>query len=407
MRNFSILISILISTSAFSQQNNVQSAATALGLVPCAYMKDGETQMGMCIKVNYDELERAKKFIDLAAEHPQTAGDPKMWYFRGRIYLEIHRDTTRAQKIDPDAIAKATKSLVNYLKADEKKLYTDSAQLSLMHSAIDCFYEGVRLYKNKDYNKAGDLYNLVLEAVPYDTRNDLIRNNVSEKTVYLNLFFASKTQGNNKKSKSYLQKLIELGYNDPLIYVSMSKILLEEKDTLKALEYIDLGRKKFYDDIDLIKEQVDLYLKTGKIGILQKKLDSDIEYDPYNMLLYFIRGNLFEKQSMLAEAEKDYLKTVELDPAFFAANYNLGAIYYNQGADIINAAKDIVSNTAYEKEKEKADAKFKKAIPYFESANQVKPDDVYTIQKLKLLYARTGDTAKFELMKKKLDEIGN
>src|SRR3972149_6115238 len=257
-------ISVISVISGYAQNNNVQSAATAIGLVPCAYMLDGETQMGMCIKVNYDELERAKKFIDLAAEHPQTADDPKMWYFRGRIYLEIHRDTTRAQKIDPDAIAKATKSLVNCLKADEKKLYTDSAQLSLINSAIDCFYEGVRIFKNNVFDKAGELYNLVLEAVPYDTRNDLVRNNVSEKTVYLNLFFASKTQGNNKKSKAYLQKLIELGYNDPLIYVSMSKILLEEKDTLNALEYIDLGRKKFYDDIDLIKEQVDLYLKTGK-----------------------------------------------------------------------------------------------------------------------------------------------
>jgi len=159
---------------------------------------------------------------------------------------------------------------------------------------------------------------------------------------------------------------------------------------------------KFYDDIDLIKVQLDLYLKLGKIDILQKKLTGDIEYDPYNSLLYFIRGNLFEKQDMLAEAEKDYLKTIELDPSFFIANYNIGAIYYNQGADIMNIARDIESNTAYAKEKEKADAKFKQAIPFFEAAHQIKPKDIYTVQKLKLVYARVGDTEKFEQMKKKL-----
>ena len=402
-----IIIGILISLSAYAQKNNVQSAATAIGSVPCSYLTAEGMETVMCIKkVKYDELENAKRYIDLAAKHPKTLNDPKMWYYRGRVYLAIHRDTTREQKVDPDAIAKATKSLVNCLKTDEKKLNADTAQIYLIHSAIDCFHEGVRFYKNKKHDKAIELYHLVLDAVHFDTRNDLVRNNVSEKTIYLHLYFASKSQKNNKKSKGYLQELIDLNYNDPLIYVSMSKIFLEEKDTAKALDYIELGRKKFYDDIDLIKEQVDLYLKLGKIDMLQKKLTIDIEYDPYNSLLYFIRGNLYEKQDMLAEAEKDYLKTVELDPSLFIVHYNLGAIYYNQGADIMNTARDIVSNTAYNKEKEKADAIFKQAIPFFEIAHQIKPEDVYTIQKLKLVYARTGDTEKFEQMKKKLSEFG-
>ena len=210
--------------------------------------------------------------------------------------------------------------------------------------------------------------------------------------------------GDNKKARIFLQKLIEMKYNDPNIFMGMSKILLQENDTAAALKFIEQGRDIFNDNYALIKEQVKLYSLLGKSEELLKQLSEDIDYDPENSILYLIRGSLYEKQKSFDEAEKDYLKTIELNPDYFIANYNLGALYYNQGVIISNAAKDILDNKVYAKEKEKADAKFKVAIPYLEAAYKIDKKDIATMQSLKILYARTGDTEKFNVMKEKLEK---
>ena len=56
------------------------------------------------------------------------------------------------------------------------------------------------------------------------------------------------------------------------------------------------------------------------------------------------------------------------------------------------------------KAKKVADDIYLKAIPYFEKAHELKPDDKQTTRLLKVLYAKAGNTAKFEEMKKLLGE---
>ena len=87
-----------------------------------------------------------------------------------------------------------------------------------------------------------------------------------------------------------------MNYNDANIYIYMSRILQDEKDTSAALEYIEKGRERFYDDNGLIGEQVDLSLKLGKADELLARLTEDIGYDPGNHILYMVRGMLYEKK---------------------------------------------------------------------------------------------------------------
>ena len=58
----------------------------------------------------------------------------------------------------------------------------------------------------------------------------------------------------------------------------------------------------------------------------------------------------------------------------------------------------------YQKLKKTADDIYIKAVPYFEKAHELKPDDRPTIAQLKTLYAKAQNTAKFEEMKKLLGE---
>ena len=375
------IIALLVFTGSFgatiAQKNNVQSAANSF---------------------KYEEYADAKKYIDLASAHPKTLNSPKMWYYRGRIYLEVH--SFEKSKLDPDAISKSLSSFMTYFDVDQSKIYEDSSRVYIINAAINCFIAGVEEYKAKDYIKAGELYKLVLKSLDYDKNKDLARNNVSEKSIYLNLYYAASGAKDKKNSKIYLDKLIELSYNDANIYLFMSQLLLEEGDTAAGLSYIEKGRERFYDDKNLILEQVNLSIKMGKSEELLKRMSEDIEYDSGNSTLYLVRGILYEQKGDKEGAKKDYLEALELNPSYFIATYNLGAMLYNDGVEIMNAAREIVDNTKYTKEKEKADILFNEAIPHFEAALEINPKDTDAAQRLIRLYARVGDDAKFQALKK-------
>jgi len=365
---------------AYGQKNNVQSAANSF---------------------KYKQHADAKKYIDLASTHPKTSNSSKMWYYRARVYLDIHTDKPG---LDGDAIGKSLSSFMTYFDVDQSKIYEDSSRVYIINASIKCFVEGVAKYREKDYAKAKELYTLVLKSLNYDKNNDLPRNNVSEKTIYLNLYYTANAAEDLVLAKEYLNKLISLNYNDARIYLFMCQILLDEKDSVGALSYIKKGRERFYDDKDLIIREVNLSIKMGKSEELLKTMNEDIEYDSGNSTLFLVRGILYEKQGNKEAARKDYLEALELNPNYFIATYNLGAMYYNEGVEIMNAAKDILDNAKYAKEKSKGDAVFKQAIPYLETALEIDPKDSDTAQRLIRIYARIGDDAKYQALKKKIGE---
>src|SRR3954462_2662696 len=94
---FLFLLILAISGNGICQNFNVQAAAN--------WMKDKNTA-------------KAKQCIDLAAANEATANDPKMWYYRGNVYLALYRDTTDLGKAEPDAPEKAAISYMNCIKTD-------------------------------------------------------------------------------------------------------------------------------------------------------------------------------------------------------------------------------------------------------------------------------------------------
>lgn len=103
-------------------------------------------------------------------------------------------------------------------------------------------------------------------------------------------------------------------------------------------------------------------------------------------------------------AEAEYKKSIELDPKFFDSYFNIGVLYNNRAAYEYDKASNIKDDAAYTKAKKVADDVYIKAVPYFEKAHELKPDDRPTMAQLKTLYAKMGETEKFNAMKKLLGE---
>jgi tetratricopeptide (TPR) repeat protein len=398
MKNSILFFLIFISMNSFSQNFNVQSAADSYK--DLQYAKTDVRRL--------KDFSDAKKFIDLAAANEQTANDPKMWSYRVKIYMEMDADTSSVIKsLDPDAIEKATQSLIGCIKADTKKNYSEECEGLIPGAGMRLFNKAAIALNQGDLNKAEKYYNLTLDVIPFDKDHYLKKDSITPDVINYYLARGALRLKNDSKAKDYLQKLIDAKYNDPMIYLYMEKVYLDEKDTLRALEYIVLGQKVFVNDPKLLSEEIRIYSLQGKTDMLIAKLTEAINLKPDNEILYDNRGLLYHHQKDFAKAEADYKKALELKPGFMDANYNLGSLYFNQAAELANAANSIKNNDEFDKAKKKYEAKFKEAAPYLEKSLELNPqkteDDqaLYkgTLNSLKQLYARTGEMEKYNKIK--------
>jgi tetratricopeptide (TPR) repeat protein len=99
--------------------------------------------------------------------------------------------------------------------------------------------------------------------------------------------------------------------------------------------------------------------------VLIQKLTTVIESDPENEVLYYKRGLLYENMKNEQMAAADYKKAVEINADYYDAVYALGKLYFNDGASIANASKDLKTDADFEAAKKKYEAKFKEAEPFW------------------------------------------
>ena len=133
-------------------------------------------------------------------------------------------------------------------------------------------------------------------------------------------------------------------------------------------------------------------------------MDIAIQNDPKNATFFFARGSIQDQQGMFEKAESDYMKAIEIKPDFFDAIYNLGALYFNKGAEVYNSANDLPLKEEAKAKVLRTEAEnlFQKALPYLEKAEQMSPNDKSTLLSLKNIYARTKQTEKYNAVNEKL-----
>lgn len=396
MRKVVAVLLVLFPLLSIAQSNNVQSASNALG-----HYEKGTTDDPKDF-----ELENAKKWIDLAAEHESTSNNSKMWFYRAKIYLAIHK-SRKMKGLDELAVEKSAVSFINCLKTDTKKLYSDECEKLVWLTGIGLYDDAILFTQKNDYSTAMRFYNLIFDIIPLDKDNNLKRNNITSEIVDKNMAYTALKANDPTTAKLHFQKLIDGNFNDPKIYLNMARVFLSEKDTVNALSYISKGKAIFDDNLSLITEEMNIYLAQGKTDILIAKLSESIEVNPDNELLYLNRGMMYESKKSLDSAVIDYKKTIELNPDQLDANYNLGVLYFNDAAALANAANSIKNNDEFSKAKVQFEQKFKESEPYLEEAlrlNNQKTEDeqlMYsaTLNSLKQLYVRTGEMEKYEKIK--------
>jgi tetratricopeptide (TPR) repeat protein len=344
---------------------------------------------------NNGEYAKAQEAIDQAVTHEKTINDPKTWLYRGEIYYNI------AISEDPEVTALSNnpavisfESLSRAKELDEKGKYEDEITVYLSFLTNYFYNSGSAAFQENDYQGAIEDFEYAFKIAETDNRFDTI--------AAFNIGMAGVFADSPEVASEYLQKCVDVDFQNPNVYIYYCRASKQLGDTTLALEVIQQGRERMPEELSILLEEAQLYLEQGEKEALLASLLQAIEADPENANLYFLIGKTYDDMKEFVVAEEYYKKAAEIQPDFFEAYYNIGAIYVNQAAEVQAQANDLPLNETelYNELTEKATEYLEKAVPYLEQSLEIRPDDTPTLMALKEAYGRLKMTDKLEQLNK-------
>ena len=260
--------------------------------------------------------------------------------------------------------------------------------------------EGLNCYSLKNNDCAFTCFSKVLEI------DQLSVVNVKDTAIFYYSALSAQYAGNNKEAIDNYKKAIELNFtSEGNAYANIDLAFKALGDKESGLPYLEQGFTKYPKNQTILIPLINYYLnKNEDASKVINYIDKAIEDDSKNASLYFAKGTIYDKLNDFDKASEAYNKSIECDPKYFDAYYNLGALIYNKGVKFLEEANKVPT-----KEIEKYDAliqnannEFKKSIPIFEKGHQIMPEDKSTIETLKNIYFRYRNES--EDMNKKYQE---
>lgn len=355
----------------FSQNVNIEDVLT--------YLKSGDAV-------------KAKSTSDLLIQDKNLINNPKTWYYRAITYHSIYESSIKEVKeLSQMPLFEAYNAYLKTLELDKEKKYNSDVIKALQIIASQFVYEGVAYFNNKDYQNALNSFenNIAINRLPAINQIDTI--------VLFNAAISAQKAGKNKAAIEYYEQLVKMEYGGPQICLDLAKIYKSEGSTNEYLNTIQNGLKTYVnDDIILINELANYYLETGKNEDAMLYVEKGLNREPKNPALHFVKASLLEQKGDIINAEKEYLKTLELDSNYNDALFNLSALYYNKATDIIKKATS-------KDEQNKAFELYSKAQPYLEKVNIQTPNNIQILKMLKTIYTLLKQEDKLNDINKKLE----
>jgi len=253
-------------------------------------------------------------------------------------------------------------------------------------------YDGYIAFIMQDYQTAAENY----EAAIACSSHPLIA--TPDTTAFYMVGLIAFNSNNPEKAVSYYKKAMDAGYaagGD--IYAEYAKALKAKQDTTAAINMLTTGFAAFPTNKEIIFSLINTFIEQGEDpGKILPYVKTAEENDPYNASVSYVEGIVYEQLNNFENAEKAYKRAIEKDENYFFAYYNLGVMYYNEGANIHNVCIDELDDNKYLKCMEKAQQVFKNAIEPLEKAYELNPSERSTVDLLKTIYFRFREDAEME-----------
>ena len=372
-------------------------------------------------------LDKARIDIDKAIVNEKTMGKAKTWFTRGQIYEGMLESPIYSKPLLPgEGVQKAYESYSKTIELDTKDGEFGKQAAPRMEALYGrAFNEAVNSYNAKDFDKAISSYQLASKIKPQDTTAVLYSAYAYEAqasryqqkmTVYseknpkgdsakLYKSLVDKTYGDTKATYNHL---LSLNYKSPVVYNRLLQIARNQNDNAEASKILQQALVAYPNNKAFMLEDLNASLSSGKGEDAIGKINKTIAADPGNSNLYAVRGSLYDQQKKTELAVADYRKAIELDPKNFDAQFNLGVYNFNKGADVYSKLSKMDLKT-YQISGRKLEGEGKKhfeaAMPYFEHALELQPNDHNTLTSLKKLYFQLGRAADSQRLQVRLDAL--
>ena len=239
-----------------------------------------------------DQLRAAAQNIDDASVHESTKGNPKTWYYKGKVYQLIFEDAVLTAEYAGSILSAADA----YMEAvrltelpDAKKFrYAKETNANLSVTANQLHNYGIELYNAGDaanafeaFTKAAAVYDFQKERglqegvkIPIDDTRFLAGNMAYQLENY-------------DVAKDIYNKLIAQGYKELMVYQILGMIYTAEEDYDNALKILQDGITVFPEEPSLTIDMINIYIITERSTEAIDVMKKAIEQEPTNHLLYF------------------------------------------------------------------------------------------------------------------------
>jgi len=349
--------------------------------------------------LQYGELDNAKQAIDEASVHEKTAPEAKTWFYRGQIYQAIYEtQDPKFKALSNNALEEAYQAFTKCNALDDKKFHADMTFKYLDVQGRQFVNEGIVGYNEKRYDAALKAFEntIAITNLPETKRVDSLA-----------IYYAgacAEMAGNLVKAEKYYRQAIAVNYKAEQAFVRMVRMFADAGERDKAFSIVKEGRAQFPNNQSLVTEEVNTYLASDRHVEAMDALNVAIGLDPKNFSLHFALGFVHDRLAAkalekdpkggaeydkhLADAEKSYKTSIELNGENFDAVYNLGALYFNRAVKLNEVANGIDDMKKFEAARKVADAVFDQSMPILEKAYALNGMDKGVLISLKQLYYR-------------------
>jgi len=361
------------------------------------------------------DLVKAKEAIDKAITYPEAETDAKVWYYRGGIYLDIQVSPAKAV-LAPDALNIAYAAYIKARELDTKEDFKTDINSRLVAIAGEYFNQGITFFQQNDYDGALPYFENAISINKNNHTIDTLANYAKalclEKKAALDNTFID-------KAIEQYQYLVDIQMKEVSVYTSLASLYTKKGDLEKATGILDIGKAMYPGNSDLIITEANIYISTNNHAKAVSSLMLAKEKEPKNISILYAIGvtyDLLKNDTKLPEEERTkyfnaaidgYKEAIDVDPNYFDALFNLGAIYYNKGGEVINEANKLpINETAkYDKMLAEGNNFLNLALPYLEKCEMLQPQDKSTLVSLKEIYTRLNMQEKLMGINDKLNNM--
>ena len=411
---------LLISVATFAQKDQIKAAEKAL--------KGGNSQEAVTILTeaesllsNASDAEKAQfffikgnAFLDLANKKVGTDANLSLASKAYQDLIEVEKASGKV-KFTPQA-ANSMKdikfNLINAAIADSKvdkhsesarKLY--DAYLLDKKDTINLYYAASTFVNAKEYDKALELYDN-LKKLNYSGKGTSYFA-VNKLTNEEDFFNAAKERDLSVKLGTHLKPRNEvIPSKRGEIYKNMALILVEGGKTEEAKKAISEARLANPEDNSLVLTEANLYLETKDFETYKKLINEVLAKNPNDADLTFNLGVISGNAGNAADAEKYYLRAIEIKPDYINAYINLSALKLEGERPIIDEMNKLGTSTKdmkrYDELKVKRENIFKSVIPSLKKAYELDPANKDVAKTLMNVYSALEMTAESKALKAKM-----